>query len=71
MLLLKSWIAFAIPDIPSWVATEMAKIEWRRREAEKSLQIFNLTPTTSLETVDRAIQVPSTPERLSTKVTSL
>lgn len=70
-MLVKVWIAYIIPDIPSWLATEMAKIEWRRREAEKSLQVFKLTPMTSLETVDRAIQVPSTPERLSTKVTSL
>ena len=35
MLMLKLLLHYAIPDIPSWVATEMAKIEWRRREAEK------------------------------------
>ena len=48
MLVLKYWIAFAIPDIPSWVATEMAKIEWRRRETEKlsTSQPFQFTPST-------------------------
>ena len=73
LLLVKVWIAYIIPDIPSWVATEMAKIEWRRREAEKNVQMFNFTPSVSLETVDRSVQVPSSPspERLSTRVTSL
>jgi len=35
MLALKVAIACAIPDVPSWVATEMAKIEYKRREIEK------------------------------------
>ena len=72
-MLVKVWIAYIIPDIPSWVATEMAKIEWRRREAEKNVQVINFTPSASLETVDRSVQVPSSPspERLSTRVTSL
>ena len=35
MILLKVLIAYAIPDIPRWVATEMAKIEYKRREIEK------------------------------------
>merc|ERR1712107_980062 len=70
LLLVKIWIAYIIPDIPSWVATEMAKIEWRRREAEKSIQSFNFTPATSLDTMDRGVQVPASPERLSTKVTT-
>ena len=82
MLLLKSWIAFAIPDIPSWVATEMAKIEWRRREMEKSSSshLFHLSQSTSLDTVEKSVQTESvtnsaspppqtSPERL--KVTSL
>merc|ERR1739844_372571 len=77
MLLLKSWIAFAIPDIPSWVATEMAKIEWRRREMEKSSSshLFHLSQSTSLDTVEKSVKnfsssSPQTsPERL--KVTSL
>ncbi len=35
MLILKGLIAYAIPDIPSWVAKEMAKIEYKRRQIEK------------------------------------
>ncbi|XP_029849538.2 anoctamin-8 [Ixodes scapularis] len=35
MLFLKFAIAQAIPDIPQWVATEMAKVEYHRREAAK------------------------------------
>ena len=36
MLAMKGLIAYAIPDTPQWVATEMAKIEYKRREIEKS-----------------------------------
>lgn len=32
-LLLKQFIHVAIPDIPGWVAEEMAKLEYQRREA--------------------------------------
>ena len=83
MLVLKYWIAFAIPDIPSWVAMEMAKIEWRRRETEKlsTSQPFQFTPSTSLDTVEKSIQTDSisqtaspqiSPERsLKQKITSL
>ncbi|XP_054593224.2 anoctamin-8 isoform X2 [Nothobranchius furzeri] len=35
-VLLKYIIHVAIPDIPGWVADEMAKLEYRRREAFKS-----------------------------------
>ncbi|XP_022647193.1 anoctamin-8-like isoform X2 [Varroa destructor] len=35
LLLLKSAIAFAIPDVPHWVQTEMAKVEFQRREAAR------------------------------------
>lgn len=34
-LLLKYVIEVAIPDIPAWVAEEMAKLEYQRREAFK------------------------------------
>lgn len=34
-ILLKYIIHVAIPDIPGWVAEEMAKLEYRRREAFK------------------------------------
>ena len=56
MLLLKIWISYAIPDIPSWVATEMAKIEWRRREGEKTLNGFPFSSGSSLDTVDKSVQ---------------
>lgn len=34
-LLVKYLIHAAIPDIPGWVAEEMAKLEYQRREAFK------------------------------------
>lgn len=34
-LFLKYIIQVAIPDIPAWVAEEMAKLEYQRREAFK------------------------------------
>ena len=48
MILLKVAIAYAIPDTPVWVETEMAKIEYRRREMEKSVssaQMMNRAPS--------------------------
>jgi anoctamin-8 len=33
MLTIRFIITYAIPDLPSWVATEMAKVEFSRREA--------------------------------------
>ncbi|VEN36989.1 unnamed protein product [Callosobruchus maculatus] len=33
MLVIRFIITCAIPDIPGWLATEMAKMEWARREA--------------------------------------
>ena len=35
ILLIKSAMEYAIPDVPSEVATEMAKVEFQRREALK------------------------------------
>lgn len=37
-ILLKYVIHIAIPDIPNWVADEMAKLEYQRREALKVAQ---------------------------------
>ena len=81
MLLLKIWISYAIPDIPSWLATEMAKIEWRRREGEKILHGFQFSNGSSLDTVDKAVQTEDSGAlippaeysntRLRQKVTSL
>ncbi|XP_057653457.1 anoctamin-8 [Diorhabda carinulata] len=42
MLVIRFIITCAIPDIPGWLATEMAKIEWARREASR---ISNSTPS--------------------------
>ncbi|KAJ8983111.1 hypothetical protein NQ317_001855 [Molorchus minor] len=36
MLIIRFIITCAIPDIPGWLATEMAKIEWARREASRT-----------------------------------
>ncbi|XP_014238165.1 anoctamin-8 isoform X3 [Trichogramma pretiosum] len=44
MLALRFVINCAIPDIPSWVATEMAKVEFLRREAVRRL---STTPSPS------------------------
>ena len=64
MLMLKLLISYAIPDIPSWVATEMAKIEFHRREIEKAtsfsiIQSNAVVPSIaqSLETDDKSVQV--------------
>lgn len=35
MLVIRFIITCAIPDIPGWLATEMAKIEWARRDASR------------------------------------
>ncbi|XP_019880243.2 anoctamin-8 isoform X2 [Aethina tumida] len=42
MLVIRFIITCAIPDIPGWLATEMAKIEWARREASR---MTNATPS--------------------------
>ncbi|CAH0551679.1 unnamed protein product [Brassicogethes aeneus] len=42
MLIIRFIITCAIPDIPGWLATEMAKIEWARREASR---MSNSTPS--------------------------
>ncbi|KAL1514378.1 hypothetical protein ABEB36_003645 [Hypothenemus hampei] len=36
MLVIRFIITCAIPDIPGWLATEMAKIEWARRNASRA-----------------------------------
>lgn len=37
MLIIRFVIVCAIPDMPSWIATEMAKVEFARREAVSRL----------------------------------
>jgi len=45
MLSLRFMITCAIPDLPSWVATEMAKVEFARREACRRLSSTAASPT--------------------------
>lgn len=44
MLVIRFVITCAIPDIPGWLATEMAKIEWARREASRSANTTTPSP---------------------------
>lgn len=44
MLVIRFIITCAIPDIPAWLATEMAKIEWARREASRLANTSTPTP---------------------------
>ncbi|XP_050046097.1 anoctamin-8 [Dermacentor andersoni] len=43
VLCIKFAIAYAIPDVPEWVATEMAKTEFRRRKAAKDAKLTTAT----------------------------
>ncbi|XP_063222140.1 anoctamin-8 [Bacillus rossius redtenbacheri] len=44
MLILRFAISCAIPDLPEWVATEMAKVEFSRREACRRLSSTATSP---------------------------
>ena len=60
MIILKLLISYAIPDVPSWVATEMAKIEFHRREIEKAASYSFFQPNQGLslfEKQDKEAQV--------------
>lgn len=50
-ILLKYVIHVAIPDIPGWVADEMAKLEYRRREAFKVYRYVIAWKTDSLKDI--------------------
>ncbi len=39
MLAIKFAVSYAIPDIPEWVEDEIAKVEYKRREAEKAEKV--------------------------------
>ena len=47
MLILRLLVTCAIPDLPEWVATEMAKVEFARREAVRRLSA-NTTPPSDM-----------------------
>lgn len=40
VLALKFAVAYAIPDIPEWVETEIAKVEFQRRQALKVMRML-------------------------------
>lgn len=50
MLAIRFIIIVAVPDIPSWVATEMAKVEFLRREAVRKFS-STASPEQKLPTV--------------------
>ena len=39
VLAVKFAVSYAIPDIPEWVEDEIAKVEYKRREAEKAEKV--------------------------------
>lgn len=57
-LLLKYVIQVAIPDIPAWVAEEMAKLEYQRREAFKVGPVSPECPHGGPKGSPRAARVP-------------
>lgn len=57
LLLLKSAIAFAIPDVPHWVQTEMAKVEFQRREAARVRELLSSALTFFISTVCKAVRL--------------
>ncbi|XP_050315766.1 anoctamin-8 isoform X2 [Anthonomus grandis grandis] len=60
MLVIRFIITCAIPDIPGWLATEMAKIEWARRNASRVAYTNTPTPEETLHrTVGRFSVSPS------------
>ncbi|CAI9716845.1 Hypothetical predicted protein [Octopus vulgaris] len=60
----KMWIAYAIPDIPQWVATEMSRLDFLRREAFKKLDSHqphnNVLHTSKPENPVRSQSLPPT-----------
>ncbi|GAB1604800.1 anoctamin-8-like isoform X2, partial [Argonauta hians] len=57
ILAVKMWIAYAIPDIPQWVATEMSRLDFLRREAFKKLDCHS---TPKQENTVRSQSLPPT-----------
>ena len=52
MLLVRLIVKVAIPDLPGWVATEMAKVEFARREAMRKFTSTN-TPSAAEPTLSK------------------
>lgn len=53
MLCIRFIITCAIPELPGWLATEMAKIEWARREASKTTTTATPSPEETAKTIGR------------------
>lgn len=60
MLLAKLLLSAAIPDVPDWVAQEMAKVEHRRRQVEATHRSSSLG--SSMETEEKGVQVDGSKE---------
>jgi anoctamin-8 len=56
MLLLKALLSYAIPDVPRWVETEMAKVEHRRRQFDRLSALGSVPSQDSVGTHDREAQ---------------
>ncbi|XP_013147664.1 PREDICTED: anoctamin-8-like [Papilio polytes] len=54
-------LRIAIPEIPGWLATEMAKVEFQRREAIKNAHAPLLSECPSQEEVRTSSATPTTP----------
>ena len=56
-MLVKVFISYVIPDIPKWLETEMAKIEYKRREIEKgTTTVLPFQTSVSTDTEDKEMQ---------------
>lgn len=61
MLVIRFIITCAIPDIPGWLATEMAKTEWARRNANRAATTATPSPEETIQskTIGRFSVSPS------------
>lgn len=49
MLVIRFIITCAIPDIPGWLATEMAKTEWARRNVNRAANTATPSPEETIQ----------------------
>lgn len=75
MLILRLLVTCAIPDLPDWVATEMAKVEFARREAVRRLSTTATctpppsnatTPPPTITNIGRFVVSPTTADQEET-----
>nr|XP_015927771.1 anoctamin-8 isoform X2 [Parasteatoda tepidariorum] len=70
ILSIKFGIAYAIPDVPQWVATKMAKVEFQRREAVKHFHRSSLSKKKrrmeyNNSSFDSPVQCPKSTKKLT------